>query len=171
MSTAQSSLFDSSETLSGIVPLGDLTNGQEADFFALLSAKEELTTRDGKPYFRVTFRDAKRDVSFPIWNDTSWSTVCRDQWTVGEFFKLRALYRETNYGPQLEIRKIRPVVDADAKEGELKPESASVGRVEIPSVVPPLELVLRVACVIARQRERCGWSTWRTRKRLPGHAS
>ena len=117
MSTAQSSLFDSSETLSGIVPLGDLTNGQEADFFALLSAKEELTTRDGKPYFRVTFRDAKRDVSFPIWNDTSWSTVCRDQWTVGEFFKLRALYRETNYGPQLEIRKIRPVVDADAKEG------------------------------------------------------
>ena len=32
-----------------IVPLGDLENGQEADFFALLTLKEELKTRDGKP--------------------------------------------------------------------------------------------------------------------------
>jgi 3'-5' exoribonuclease len=117
MSTAQSSLFENGESFSLLTPLCELTNGQEADFFALLSAKEELTTRDGKPYFRVTFRDASRDVSFPIWNDTSWSTVCREQWTVGEFYKLRALYRETNYGPQLEIRKIRSVIDADAADG------------------------------------------------------
>ena len=95
MSTAQSSLFESGESLTSLTPLGDLTNGQEADFFALLAGKEELTTRDGKPYHRVTFRDAAREVSFPIWNDTSWSTVCREQWTVGEFYKLRALYRET----------------------------------------------------------------------------
>ena len=117
MSTAQSSLFENSESLTSLTPLSELTNGQEADFFALLAAKEELTTRDGKPYFRVTFRDAHREVSFPIWNDTSWSTVCREQWSVGEFYKLRALYRETNYGPQLEIRKIRTVIDADANEG------------------------------------------------------
>ncbi len=100
-----------------IVPLAELTQGQEADFFALLSAKEELTTKDGKPYFRVTFRDAGREVGFPIWNDTSWAKVCREQWAVGEFYKLRAQYRETNYGPQLEIRKIRPVNDADRAEG------------------------------------------------------
>jgi 3'-5' exoribonuclease len=118
MSTAQSSLFENGETVSSLLTaLGELTNGQEADFFALLSAKEELTTRDGKPYFRVTFRDATREVSFPIWSDTSWATVCRDQWTVGEFYKLRALYRETNYGPQLEIRKIRVVIDADTADG------------------------------------------------------
>ena len=36
---------------------------------------------------------------------------------MGEFYKLRALYRETDYGPQLEIRKIRAVVEADADEG------------------------------------------------------
>ena len=48
--------------------LCDLTHGQEADFFALLSAKEELTTKDGKPYFRVAFRDAQREVSFPVWS-------------------------------------------------------------------------------------------------------
>ena len=30
---------------------------------------------------------------------------------------MRAIYRETNFGPQLEIRKIRPVCEADAADG------------------------------------------------------
>ena len=47
------------------VPLCELADGQEADFFALLSEKQELKTRDGKPYYRVTFRDARREVGFP----------------------------------------------------------------------------------------------------------
>ncbi len=102
---------------SKILPLAELIHGQEADFYALLSAKEELATKDGKPYFRVTFRDAGREVSFPIWGDTTWATVCREKWAVGEFFKLRAQYRETNYGPQLEIRKIRIVNEEDKAEG------------------------------------------------------
>ena len=119
MANSQASLFNSAGSSSDhqVVPLAELTNGQESDFFALLSAKEELTTRDGKPYHRVTFRDANREVSFPIWSDTSWSTVCREQWTVGEFYKLRALYRETNYGPQLEIRQIRLVTKDDESAG------------------------------------------------------
>ena len=100
-----------------VVPLAQLTHGQEADFFALLSSKEELTTKDGKPYFRVAFRDAQREVSFPIWSDTTWANLCRDQWAVGEFYKLRAQYRETNYGPQLEIRKIRSITEEDTAEG------------------------------------------------------
>ena len=99
------------------VPLAELTHGQESDFFALLTAKEELTTKDGKPYYRVGFRDAGREVNFPIWIDTTWAAACRDQWQVGTFFKLRAQYRETNYGPQLEIRKIREVNDEDKAEG------------------------------------------------------
>ena len=97
--------------------LSELTNGQEADFFALLTAKETMTTRDGKPYFRVTFRDAKREVSFPIWGDAPLAAACRDEWTVGEFFKLRAAYRETNFGPQLDIRRIRTVNDEDVATG------------------------------------------------------
>ena len=99
------------------VPLAELTHGQESDFFALLTTKEELTTKDGKPYFRVGFRDAGREVNFPLWNDTPWATACREQWQVGMFFKLRAQYRETNYGPQLEIRKIRPINEDDTAEG------------------------------------------------------
>ncbi|NOY29065.1 MAG: HD domain-containing protein [Planctomycetes bacterium] len=118
MSDSQNSLFDTGDSMAPeIILLADLIHGQEADFFALLSAKEELSTKDGKPYFRVTFRDAGREVSFPIWGDTTWATVCREKWTVGEFFKLRAQYRETNYGPQLEIRKIRAVNEEDVAEG------------------------------------------------------
>jgi 3'-5' exoribonuclease len=65
----------------------------------------------------VTFRDARREVSFPIWGDSTWAAECRDQWQPGVFYKLRAVYRETNYGPQLEIRRIRPATDADAADG------------------------------------------------------
>ena len=90
------------------VPLAELTHGQEADFFALLTTKEELTTKDGKPYYRVGFRDAGREVNFPIWGDTTHAAACRDQWEAGMFFKVRAQYRETNYGPQLEIKKNPP---------------------------------------------------------------
>ena len=122
---AQKPLFDISDGkpkpsgLRGgpVSALSDLTNGQEADFFALLSAKEELRTRDGKPYFKVTFRDHAREVSFPIWADAPWAADCRDQWKADEFYKLRAVYRETSYGPQLEIRKIRLVIEADEADG------------------------------------------------------
>ena len=100
-----------------IVPLSDLVHGQEADFFALLAAKEELKTRDGKPYFKVAFRDALREVTFPIWADSPWAVDCRDAWQTGECYKLRAAYRDTTYGPQLDIRRIRAVVDADAADG------------------------------------------------------
>jgi 3'-5' exoribonuclease len=97
--------------------LSELCDGQEADFFALLSDKQELTTRDGKPYYRVTFRDAAREVNFPIWSDSCWAESCRADWMPGQFYKLRAVLRQSNYGPQLEIKKIRPVEDADRNDG------------------------------------------------------
>jgi 3'-5' exoribonuclease len=94
-----------------------MSPGQEADLFLLMTAKEELKTREGKPYFRVAFRDAGREVSFPIWDNSPWAADCREQWTAGVFYKVRATYRETAYGPQLDIRKIRQVVDGDAADG------------------------------------------------------
>ena len=100
-----------------VTPLGELSEGQEADFFALMSQKEEMTTRDGKPYFRVAFRDAQREVRFPIWSDAPLAESCRKEWQVGEFYKLRAVLRESNYGLQLEIHKIRPVEDSDHEDG------------------------------------------------------
>ncbi|MEM9353807.1 MAG: HD domain-containing protein [Planctomycetota bacterium] len=118
MSTPQTSLFSDEPAPAGeTVALADLANNQEADFFALLSAKEELTTKDGKPYFRVAFRDSQREVNFPIWGDSAWAEACRTEWEVGGFFKLRAKYRETNYGPQLDIRRIRAANDEDRADG------------------------------------------------------
>jgi 3'-5' exoribonuclease len=100
-----------------IVGLSEMENGQEADLFVLMTSKEELTTRDGKPYYKVGFRDAEREVRFPIWGDAPWAVDCRDRWTPGVFYKVRAVYRETNYGPQLEIRKIREATEADTADG------------------------------------------------------
>ena len=102
------------------MPIGALSAllpGQEADIFVLLTAKEQLNTREGKPYFRVGFRDGGREVAFPIWDNSPWAVECRDKWTPGAFYKVRAVYRETNYGPQLDIRKIREVCEADAADG------------------------------------------------------
>lgn len=100
-----------------IIPLSQLLDGQEADTFALLAAKSEGTTRDGKPFWRVTFRDSSRQVSFPIWQDSIHFDACREQWQVGSCYKLRAAYAETKYGPQLDIRKIRPVSPEDRTNG------------------------------------------------------
>jgi 3'-5' exoribonuclease len=99
------------------VPLCELADDQEADFFALLTEKQELATRDGKPYFRVAFRDSTREVSFPIWSDSPHSGPCRDEWEPGQFYKLRAVLRRSNYGPQLEIKRIRPVEEGDRRDG------------------------------------------------------
>lgn len=100
-----------------LVALSEMVPGQEADLFALLSAKQELLTREGKKYYRVAFRDARREVSFPVWADSVWADDCQRQWTTGLFYKLRACYRETNYGPQLEILKIRETTEADRGDG------------------------------------------------------
>lgn len=97
--------------------LADLADGQEADLFLLLATKEELKTRTGTPYFRVTFRDATRDVSFPIWDDSAWASSCREQWQAGKFYKVRAIFRGSQYGPQLELRKIREVEERDREDG------------------------------------------------------
>ena len=102
---------------SPLVPLCELAANQEADFFALLAAKEELKTRDNKPYYKVTFSDRRRAVTTPIWSDSPWAAECRDAWQAGEFYKLRAAYRESSYGPQLEIKKIRLVAESDAGDG------------------------------------------------------
>jgi 3'-5' exoribonuclease len=100
-----------------IVRLSEMEPDEEGDLFVLMTAKEELLTREGKPYFRVSFRDAQREVSFPIWDNSPLAADCRQRWTPGLFYKVRAVYRLSNYGPQLEIRKIREATEADAADG------------------------------------------------------
>ncbi len=133
---------------SPIVRLSEMEPDQEGDLFVLLTAKEELRTREGKPYFKVTFRDARREVNFPIWVDSPLAADCRQRWTPGVFYKVRAVYRETSYGPQLDVRKIREVIESDAADGfdpmmclrqsrfppeEMLAELSDVARKEIPA--------------------------------------
>jgi 3'-5' exoribonuclease len=98
--------------------LSELAPGQRGDFFALLSDRTRGVTQQGKPYYHCRFRDARRTVSVMVWSDDKWFTACEDDWQVGQFYKLRAVYQEhERYGPQVEIHNIRAISDADREEG------------------------------------------------------
>jgi 3'-5' exoribonuclease len=101
-----------------LVRLHELANGQFADFFALLSEKTRGATREGKPFFTCRFRDAKRAAALMVWVDGPWFELCERAWQVGQIYKLRGAYGESErYGPQLDIQNIRPVIDADRADG------------------------------------------------------
>ena len=98
--------------------LRDLTPGQSADFFVLLTERTRGTTRDGKPFYTCRFRDAGRSASFMVWADGGWFEPCERDWRVGHFYKIRGVFGETErYGPQLDIHNLREVTDADQGEG------------------------------------------------------
>ena len=96
-----------------IVRLCELEPERLDDCFAILSAKERATTREGKPYFRTTFRDAGRSVTCMVWSDTVWFADCEEKWKVGGFYKLRCRYSESSYGPQIELDRVREVAESD----------------------------------------------------------
>ena len=107
------------KTTIAILPLADLEVGQEADSFVLLAEKELLHTKDGKPFYKVVFRDTAKEIpTIPIWSDGPIFEECKRNWTVGKFYKIRALLRTTKlYGQQLEVRRIREIMDGDKQEG------------------------------------------------------
>ena len=100
-----------------IVPLHELETNQEADVFALLAEKESAKTKEGKPYFWITFCDAKRRVRFPVWSDMGLYKELKALKS-GTYCKLRATYRIShNHGPQLEVHKIREINKGDIHDG------------------------------------------------------
>jgi len=118
---AKRSLFqepeDSNGSVGSIRKLCEFENNEAGDCFALLSKKEQAETRDGKPYYRCQFRDVKRTVTSMIWNDSTWFEKCESSWKTGEYFKLRCRYSENQYGPQIEIERIRRVTAEDSADG------------------------------------------------------
>lgn len=99
------------------VPFHQLAEGQESDFYVLFARKELKETKTGKPYFSITFRDAQRSVSFPVWNDSPLFVSVKEHWKQGMFFKVRGVYQNTQYGPQIEIYQIREVNESDKELG------------------------------------------------------
>lgn len=97
--------------------LFELEPGDQSDFFVLLVAKDKGTTRDGKPYYRVTMRDLNRTVTAMIWHDAGWFDDFDQTWKPGQFFKVRGRYLANKYGSQIEIEQIRPTKDEDTADG------------------------------------------------------
>lgn len=100
-----------------IARLHELEPGQTADVFALLAKKDRGQTRDSKPFYRVTFRDAHRSVTTMIWLDGGWFEDCEQHWRVGEYYKLRGRYQENQYGPQFDLEKWRLIEPGDTAQG------------------------------------------------------
>ncbi|MFO0877795.1 MAG: HD domain-containing protein [Gemmataceae bacterium] len=101
-----------------LAKLCELTPGQRADFFALLTEKTRGLTREGRPFYHCRFRDARRTVSFMAWQDDRWFTPAESEWQVGQFYKLRAVYQEhARYGPQIDLGNLRAVNEGDTAEG------------------------------------------------------
>ena len=97
--------------------LCELNPGDETECFGLLCAKENQQTRDGKPYFRVQFRDLERTVTVMVWSDASLFEDCNTHWKKGEFYRLNGTYLENNYGPQFKLVSIRGVNENDTNDG------------------------------------------------------
>jgi 3'-5' exoribonuclease len=100
-----------------LVALSDMKDGQTGDCFVLLVTKELRQTRAGKPFYTLTVRDRLRRVSAPVWCDSEFFNTCELEWQPGHFFKIRGTYRNTEWGPQLDIEKVRLVTDDDRTEG------------------------------------------------------
>ncbi len=101
-----------------VVRLSELAAGQRGDFFALLSERTRSTTREGKDYFHCRFRDLHRTASVMVWGDGELFADCEQNWQVGQFYKIRGVYNEhEKYGPQIEIERIRAVIDTDKEAG------------------------------------------------------
>src|SRR5205814_7249703 len=99
-----------------ILHLSEMTNGQHGDFFALLTERTKKATRDGKPFYDCRFRDARRAVTAMIWADGPHFEACEREWQEGRFYKVRGTYQEHDrYGPQVEIKRLRAVVEEDRK--------------------------------------------------------
>jgi 3'-5' exoribonuclease len=98
--------------------LSELTEGQLADFFALLVERSKGATRDGKPFFTCRFRDLRRTVTYMVWGDGKHFADCEAKWREGCFYKLRATYgQHERYGPQIDVVAIREVSDEDRADG------------------------------------------------------
>jgi 3'-5' exoribonuclease len=122
-----------------LLKLSDLLPGQLADCFALLAERSRGQTRDGKPFFTCRFRDARRTASVMVWADGPFFAPCEADWKPGTFFKLRAVYSEhERYGPQLDVKNVRPATDDDRADGFDPAAFAESSRFDRPGMLAEL---------------------------------
>ncbi|REJ91242.1 MAG: HD domain-containing protein [Planctomycetota bacterium] len=100
-----------------VTRLCEMQPGEVGICFVVLAAKERGKTRDGKPYYRAIFRDSGRTATAMIWSDGGLFADCEQAWQAGRFYKVRCIYAENQYGPQIDIDRIREATEEDRGEG------------------------------------------------------
>ncbi|MGY8767310.1 MAG: 3'-5' exoribonuclease YhaM family protein [Pirellulales bacterium] len=107
----------SSAEAPSVVTLNSLKHSETADFFVQLLSKELLTKRDGQPFYRVIFRDARREVNVLVWENSPWHEACINQWQPDSYYKVRGTLQKTAFGLQLVVQRIWEVNEQDQEEG------------------------------------------------------
>lgn len=98
--------------------LSQLQPGQLGDFYAVLSERVRRTTKDGRPFYSLKFRDRRRVVATPLWEDTELFSSCDTEWKVGQHFKIRGTFKDhPKFGAQIELVNIRLATDEDRFDG------------------------------------------------------
>ncbi|CAN5340094.1 3'-5' exoribonuclease YhaM [soil metagenome] len=130
-----------------ILKLHELQPGQGlADCFALLIEKNRVTTRDGKIFFSVRFKDSRRIVSCAIWGDAPLYEDCEQHWHVGTAYKLRCVYSEhEKYGPKIDLNAIREAKPEDEADGFLLEEYIEKPRTN------PIECLAAIRTIVEEQ--------------------
>lgn len=117
---------DNKQSIIGTI--ADLNVSAPTDCFVQLVSCERRLTRDGKPFYKVTFRDARQSIQAILWKENPLFRDCQQYWKKGGYYKIRGIARNTNYGIQLDILRIRGVTPDDKKDGfsknKCRPSSA-----------------------------------------------
>jgi 3'-5' exoribonuclease len=99
----------------------DLKDGDELDRVLLVRELETRTRRDGAEYLRVVFADRSGQLAAMIWDEV---VGVRELLVTGEAVRVIGRYAvHTRYGPQLNIRELRPVEPGSFSLDELLPSS------------------------------------------------
>jgi len=100
--------------------VADLQEGASVVTYFLCADKQTPTTRDGKPYLRLSLKDATGEVPAILFDAAEYI----DTFARGDVVKVEGLYAvDTRFGPQLKLRRIRPVADNEYDPAALVPVS------------------------------------------------
>ena len=125
--------------------LSDMNASSPGDCYAQLVEVERRLTKDGNPYYKTSFRDSKSSAQAILWRENRLFNECEQFWKVGRFYKIRGLVRNTNYGRQLDILRIREVTRDDKADGFDKNKCRPA------SSIPPESLAAEILGIVSRQ--------------------
>jgi len=97
------------------VALCEVGEGQTAQFYAAITARDKRMTKNNKPYFHLELCDRKRRVAARVWSDSESYNQCDRIWRIGMHLFVHA--RHDPEWNQMLVLTARPVNDADRKDG------------------------------------------------------